>query len=208
MKSRKRGKQLRAARQHFRHLRRRGLQSMLLVGATGFFAPHAGHSLPKVRSVTHTHTAARALVPNVEIATEFYLPRAIAYEGLIQEAAKRYAVNADLIRAVIRTESAFDAVAVSTAGALGLMQLMPALAEELGVEDPMDPRENIMAGVRYLSYLLDVHQGNVPLALASYNAGPGAVDLYQGIPPFPETQRYVKTITEQLAEAEANDGND
>ena len=200
MKSRNRGRQLRAARQRLRHLRRRGLQSMLFVGATGFFAPHAGHSPPRVRSVAHAHTAAHVPVPSVEIATEFRLPPEVAYEQIIQDAATRYAVDADLIRAVIRTESAFDAVAVSTAGALGLMQLMPALAAELGVEDPMDPRENIMAGVRYLSYLLEVHDGNVALALASYNAGPGAVDLYQGIPPFPETERYVKTITELLDE--------
>ena len=184
---------------------------MLLVGATGFFAPHAGQSSPKVRSASpaHAHAVAHAGAPAasyvprpaVTISTEFHLPAQIAYEPIIQEAATRYSVSAELIRAVIRTESAFDAVAISTAGALGLMQLMPALAEELGVDDPMDPRQNIMGGVRYLAYLLEVHDGNVPLALASYNAGPGAVDLYQGIPPFPETQRYVKTITDQLQTA-------
>lgn len=81
------------------------------------------------------------------------------------------------------------------------MQLMPALAAELGVSDSFDPRQNIMAGVRYLSYLLYVHAGNLELALASYNAGPATVALYQGIPPFPETQRYVKTITGILARA-------
>ncbi len=186
---------------------------MLLVGATGFFAPHAGHSPPKSRLVAHAQSRvhapadapAYAPVANVTITTEFWLQPDVAYESIIQEAATRYSVNPDLVRAVIRTESAFDAGAISTAGAQGLMQLMPALAEELGVADAFDPRENIMAGVRYLSYLLYVHHGDVPLALASYNAGPGAVDLYQGIPPFPETQRYVKTITDLLSPPPEND---
>ena len=75
------------------------------------------------------------------------------------------------------------------------MQLMPALSQDLGVEDPFDPRENIMAGTRYLSTLLKQHDGNLELALASYNAGPGAVARYQGMPPFKETQDYVARIT-------------
>jgi soluble lytic murein transglycosylase-like protein len=89
-------------------------------------------------------------------------------------------------------------MAVSTAGAQGLMQLMPALAEELGVSDPFDPRQNIMAGTRYLSQLLTFHNGDIPLALASYNAGPGMVDRYNGVPPFRETRQYIKTITDSL----------
>src|SRR5215207_8200071 len=89
-----------------------------------------------------------------------------------------------LIRAVIMTESAFDPLAVSTAGAQGLMQLMPALSKQLGVSDAFDARENIMAGAQYLSSLLEAQKGNVKLALASYNAGPGNVRRYRGIPPF------------------------
>ena len=100
-----------------------------------------------------------------------------------------------MIRAVISTESAFDALAVSTAGAQGLMQIMPELAAELGVADAFDPRDNIMGGVRYLRQLLEAHGGDLELALASYNAGPGNVARYHGVPPFPETRRYVKTIT-------------
>ena len=83
------------------------------------------------------------------------------------------------------------------------MQLMPGLSQELGVTDPFDPRENIFAGVRYLKYLLDAHDGDETLALASYNAGPGAVAAYDGVPPFPETLQYVRTITEWLAKERA-----
>jgi soluble lytic murein transglycosylase-like protein len=101
---------------------------------------------------------------------------------------------------VIRTESAFDSLAVSTAGAQGLMQLMPALSKELGVDDPFNPRQNIMAGTQYLSALLNYFGGDLILALASYNAGPGAVERYNGIPPFEETQRYVKTIVDLVAQ--------
>jgi soluble lytic murein transglycosylase-like protein len=100
---------------------------------------------------------------------------------------------------VIRTESAFNASAVSSAGAQGLMQLMPELASEMGVTDPFDPRENIMAGSQYLSALLSDYDGNVELALASYNAGPGAVEQYGGIPPFEETQRYVRMVLDRVA---------
>jgi soluble lytic murein transglycosylase-like protein len=163
----------------------------------------AGKIAPRNRSTSAsvapiTETAMPTPAGWVLVSTEFRLPPS-AYDHLIDEAARRYGINPDLVRAVIRVESAFDPLAVSTAGAQGLMQLMPALAEELGVQNAFDPRENIMAGTRYLSYLLDVHKGNVPLALASYNAGPGAVDRYNGIPPFAETRRYVKAITGILA---------
>jgi soluble lytic murein transglycosylase-like protein len=123
-------------------------------------------------------------------------------EELIQEAAGRYGLSAALIRAVIQTESAFDPAAVSSAGALGLMQLMPALALELGVTDAFDPRQNIMAGTRYLGALLTDHKGDLSLALASYNAGPATVERYSGIPPFVETQEYVKRILELVGNAE------
>lgn len=120
------------------------------------------------------------------------------YEQLIQEAANLYSISPALIRAVMRTESQFDPNVVSPVGAQGLMQLMPALAKEMGVTDPFDPRDNIMGGAKYLRQLLDAHEGNIRLTLASYNAGPGNVKRYRGIPPFKETRNYVRKITELL----------
>jgi soluble lytic murein transglycosylase-like protein len=176
---------------------------MLLAGAA-LVVPRAG-SAPMTRLATAESRAEsgprdeRPPIAEVTVATEFSLPANIIYEGLIQEAARRFALNPALIRAVIRTESAFNASAVSSAGAQGLMQLMPELASEMGVTDPFDPRENIMAGSQYLSALLSDYDGNVELALAGYNAGPGAVEYYGGIPPFEETQRYVRRITDLVA---------
>jgi transglycosylase-like protein with SLT domain/uncharacterized protein DUF4124 len=112
----------------------------------------------------------------------------------IRELAARHGVAADLVEAVIRVESAFNPRAVSNKGAQGLMQLMPRTASSLGVRNAFDPRENIDGGVRHLRYLLDRYPGNVPFALAAYNAGEKAVDYYGGIPPYAETQQYVQKI--------------
>ena len=143
----------------------------------------------------------RPLVPAVTTTIESVVavPAELAYDAFIREASTRYGVDATLVRSVMQTESAFDALAVSRGGAMGLMQLMPDVAVELGVTDPFDPRQNVMAGAKYLRRLLDLYQGNVRLALASYNAGATNVTQYGGVPPFPETQKYVKQVTGLVA---------
>ncbi len=135
------------------------------------------------------------------------LPATIAYNDAIAEAADLYNLDPNLIRAIIRAESAFNPFAVSRAGAQGLMQLMPAVAEELDVLDPFDPRQNIFGGARYLRWLLDRNDGNVTLAVASYNAGPGAVDRYNGIPPYRETRDYVKKVNLFLKNSRRSQGD-
>ena len=114
--------------------------------------------------------------------------------GYIKNACDKYGVEEKLVHALVRQESGFNPNAVSKAGAKGLMQLMPATARSLGVIDSLDPEQNIEGGVKYLKQMLDKYNGNTILALAAYNAGPGAVDKYSGVPPYKETQNYVKAI--------------
>jgi Rod binding domain-containing protein len=116
------------------------------------------------------------------------------WSELIDEAAQNHSVDRNLVAAVIAQESAGNPYAVSRAGAKGLMQLMDTTAQSLGVTRSYDPRQNINGGVRYLRSLLEKYDGNERLALASYNAGPGAVDKYRGIPPYRETQQYVRSV--------------
>ena len=120
------------------------------------------------------------------------------FDRHIVDAASMFGVAADLIRAVIQVESEFDRRAVSSKGAQGLMQLMPFTARRFGVLDAFDPRQNIFGGAQYLRVLLDLFQGDIALALAGYNAGENAVLRHKGVPPFRETQGYVRKIQDLL----------
>jgi soluble lytic murein transglycosylase-like protein len=146
-------------------------------------------SAAKLNGVTPTRIPLSTLNPNIGISS-----RQAPFQNLIQTLSSQYGVDPDLVSAVIQQESNFNPQAVSSSGAQGLMQLMPETARSLGVVDPLNPAQNMEGGVRYLKTLLEKFNGNIPLALASYNAGPGAVQKHGGIPPYKETQQYVRKI--------------
>ena len=125
--------------------------------------------------------------PEPEMAT-------IKYDGIIQEASNKHGLSFSLLKAMIKVESDFDSRAVSKKGALGLMQIMPQNLEAFNIRDPYDPKDNIMGGARYFKSLVERFEGKLPLALAAYNAGPTIVDKYRKIPPFKETEDYVKKV--------------
>lgn len=122
------------------------------------------------------------------------VPPAADLSAAVDRVAEKFGLDPSLLRAVVQVESDFDPGVVSRSGAMGLMQLMPETARHLGVKNPFDPVENLEGGARYLKSMIERFSGNLRLALAAYNAGPGAVDYYGGVPPYEETESYLKKI--------------
>jgi len=179
-----------------RRLVRAGM--LALLGAAG----------AKAHLLTRTHLLSDPAQVSVDVSENGFRLQVPEYdramlETFANEAAQVYGVSADLVLAVIQTESGFRPEAVSPVGAQGPMQLMPTTSKALGIEDPQDARQNIFGGTRYLSKLLDRFNGNVALALASYNAGPTVVARHKGIPPYGETRGYVSKIHKLLADTDA-----
>ncbi len=135
-----------------------------------------------------------ATSPVEETITNTTTSKKTDFDDIISKASSLYNVPEKLIKSVIQQESNFNPTAKSYAGASGLMQLMPATAKSLGIEDIFDPTENIMGGSKYLGQMLSRYDDNIEKALAAYNAGPGNVDKYDGIPPFQQTKNYVNTV--------------
>ncbi len=160
----------------------------------------------------HTGTARRESVESPRDARPPHLPRAISerpYASLVQQAAERYGVDPRLVHALIEVESSYRADAVSAAGAMGLMQLMPSTAKRYGVGDPLDPAANIDAGTRHLRALLDEFGPLYALdALAAYNAGESVVRRHGGIPPYPQTRRFVRRVLDVLLSQRIWGGDD
>ena len=154
-----------------------------------------GMSLASVRTIKYSYMEtcyACGTRPGVNFRT--LRLNTTAYQAEIAAAAREHGVDESIVRAIIHAESAFNPNALSRVGAQGLMQLMPGTAREVGVSDAFDPVQNIGGGVRYLAMLLKRFNGNLTLAAAGYNAGPGAVAKYGGVPPYSETRRYVERV--------------
>jgi soluble lytic murein transglycosylase-like protein len=149
---------------------------------------------PPAKAAPRKGKPAQVNVPAQKRGERWWERRSDAPPDEIDKAAAKYKIPAELVRAVIWAESAGDGGAISSAGAIGLMQLMPRTAGEMYVEDPVDPAQNIMGGTRYLRWLANQFNGDMMLTLAAYNAGPEAVRKYGGIPPFEETRDYVKRV--------------
>lgn len=156
-------------------------------------ANHSSPAIPQAvpSAAQYQNSGARSLQ---RLSTQAPAPRAFDLDKTVKEVSQAFGVDASLVSAVIQAESAGNPKAISPVGAKGLMQLMDPTAREMGVQDSMDPEQNVRGGVKYLSQMLRKYQGDEKLALAAYNAGPGNVDKYGGIPPFKETQNYVKKV--------------
>jgi hypothetical protein len=180
--------------------------ALLVLMVPAFAATPGAARQGRVRSVVHVDAATGRLVRTVVVEPRVVSKVQSAQEEtqlneMVSRIAVREGVETPLVQSVIRAESNYNPDAVSTKGALGIMQLIPATAKRFGVSDAFDPEENIQGGVRYLKFLLDYYQGDYAKAIAAYNAGEGAVDKYHGIPPFAETQNYVVQVARNLEAA-------
>lgn len=159
---------------------------ILKAGAKAKFGELLTNPATRVNAKIYTNTAASLQKQDYSTKTKI--------QELISRVSKKHGVDEKLVNAVVKQESGFNPNAKSKVGAMGLMQLMPSTAKGLGVSNPMDPEQNVEGGVKYLKSMLNKYNGNIILALAAYNAGPNAVDKYDGVPPYAETQKYVKSI--------------
>ena len=178
----------------FENMQNSGYQSLLYNGSNAVYIPD---SVQAALANTQSSTKLDTYVSDNVIGSTAYanaLTGANQYASIIEKAAATYNVPEKLIAAVIKQESNFNPTVVSHAGAQGLMQLMPKTAQYLGVTNAFDPEQNIMAGAKYLRQMLDKFDNDPTLALAAYNAGASRVTKYGGVPPFKETQNYVKKV--------------
>jgi len=187
----------------------------MVCGAAGPVAAQSGHVTVVVRPDLQTGKLIRSVVvqpkevvarvhePLTEIAESApaAAPLSTNVIEMIDQIAKLYEVEGPLVHSVIRAESNYNPQALSNKGAMGMMQLIPSTARRFGVRNPFDPKENIEGGVRYLRFLLDYYRNDYPKAIAAYNAGEGAVDRFQGIPPYTETRNYVYQVAKNLKAA-------
>jgi soluble lytic murein transglycosylase-like protein len=195
--------------------KRSAISAAIVLATLGFAASSARAQISLVenfdgrRMFVNTEPPAKQKLGNSKAPPAIYLPAEQTFlgrkheamsldrdgaEALVKEAAERHRMDPALIRAVIETESKWNAGAVSRKGAVGLMQLIPSTAQRYGVKDLFNPKQNVDAGVRYLKALLERYNGNLDLALAAYNAGEGAVDRARGVPAFRETRNYVQRV--------------